>query len=98
MKDAGSAAWGYGIATITTDTNTVLDTWFPKPHLGEPPANFDPHLIPTDLAALEGSDDSRGIIRTGVTTPLLRSRSALMVYRVIWLCTPVRSFYQMVGF
>ena len=68
MKDAGSAAWGYGIATITTDTNTVLDTWFPKPHLGEPPANFDPHLIPTDLAALEGSDDSRGIIRTGVTT------------------------------
>ena len=68
MKDAGSAAWGYGIATVSTDTNTVLDTWFPKPHLGEPPANFVPHLIPTDLAALEGSDDSRGIIRTGVTT------------------------------
>ena len=68
METAKSRAWGYGIATISTDTNTVLDTWFPKPHLGEPPANFDPHLIPTDLAALEGSDDSRGIIRTGVTT------------------------------
>jgi len=61
-------AWGYGIATVSTDTNTVLDTWFPKPQLGEPPANFDPHLIPADLAATEGSDDSRGVIRNGVTT------------------------------
>ena len=68
METATSRAWGYGIATISTDTNTVLDTWFPKPQLGEPPANFDPHLIPADLAALEGSDDSRGVIRTGVTT------------------------------
>jgi len=68
METAPSRAWGYGIAAISTDTNTVLDTWFPKPHLGEPPANFDPHLIPADLAALEGSDDSRGVIRTGVTT------------------------------
>ena len=68
METAPSRAWGYGIATISTDTNTVLDTWFPHPNLGEPPANFDPHLIPADLAALEGSDDSRGVIRTGVTT------------------------------
>ena len=68
METPASPAWGYGIATISTDTNAVLDTWFPKPQLGEPPANFDPHLIPADLAALEGSDDSRGVIRTGVTT------------------------------
>ena len=68
MGSADVMAWGYGIATISTDTNTVLDTWFPDPHLGEPPANFDPHLIPTNLAALEGADDSRGVIRTGVTT------------------------------
>jgi 2,3,4,5-tetrahydropyridine-2-carboxylate N-succinyltransferase len=68
METTSSRAWGYGIATISTDTNTVLDTWFPGPHLGDPPANFDPHLIPTDLAALEGADDSRGVIRTGVTT------------------------------
>lgn len=68
MEHCGFSAWGYGIATISTDTNTVLDTWFPEPHLGEPPANFDPHLIPTNLAALEGADDSRGVIRTGVTT------------------------------
>ncbi len=68
MESADVRAWGYGIATISTDTNTVLDTWYPEPHLGEPPANFDPHLIPTNLAALEGANDSRGVIRTGVTT------------------------------
>ena len=68
METPSTRAWGYGIATISTDSNTVLDTWFPQPHMGEPPANFDPHLIPTHLAALEGSDDSRGVIRTGVTT------------------------------
>ena len=68
METASSRSWGYGIATISPDTNTVLDTWFPKPHLGEPPANDAPHLSPTDIAALEGSEDSRGNIRTGVTT------------------------------
>jgi 2,3,4,5-tetrahydropyridine-2-carboxylate N-succinyltransferase len=68
MASADVRAWGYGVATISTDTNTVLDTWFPNPRLGEPPANFDPHLIPTNLAALEGADESRGVIRTGVTT------------------------------
>jgi len=61
-------AWGYGIATIATDANTVLDTWFPDPKLGEPPAVFDPHLIPAHLASLEGPDDSRGVIHTGITT------------------------------
>lgn len=68
MTTTQSRAWGHGVATISTDTNTVLDTWFPQPHLGAPPANFDPHLIPRDLANLEGADDSRGIIRSGVTT------------------------------
>ena len=68
MTTTQSQAWGHGIATISTDTNTVLDTWFPQPHLGAPPTNFDPHLIPRDLANLEGADESRGIIRSGVTT------------------------------
>jgi 2,3,4,5-tetrahydropyridine-2-carboxylate N-succinyltransferase len=68
MTTTQSHAWGHGIATISTDTNTVLDTWFPQPHLGAPPKNFDPHLIPRDLANLEGADESRGIIRSGVTT------------------------------
>ena len=68
MTTTQSQAWGHGLATISTDTNTVLDTWFPQPHLGAPPTNFDPHLIPRDLANLEGADESRGIIRSGVTT------------------------------
>ena len=56
------------MATISTDSNTVLDTWFPDPRLGEPPTGFDPHIIPSDLAELEGPDDSRGVLHTGVTT------------------------------
>jgi len=68
MDSGASRAWGYGIATISTDSNTVLDTWFPDPRLGQPPSGFDPHLIPSDLAALEGPDDSRGVLHTGVTT------------------------------
>ena len=68
MDLAIERAWGYGIATIDTQSSTVLDTWFPNPQLGEPPANFDPHLIPTALSALEGADESRGVVRTGVTT------------------------------
>jgi 2,3,4,5-tetrahydropyridine-2-carboxylate N-succinyltransferase len=68
MEPREGRAWGYGIATISTDTNSVLDTWFPDPRLGEPPAGFDPHLIPSDLASLEGPDDSRGVLHTGVTT------------------------------
>ena len=68
MDIGASRAWGYGLATVATDTNTVLDTWFPDPNLGEPPAGFDPHLIPSNLASLEGSDDSRGVIHSGVTT------------------------------
>lgn len=68
MDSGASRAWGYGLATISTDSHTVLDTWFPDPRLGQPPAGFDPHLIPSDLAALEGPDDSRGVLHTGVTT------------------------------
>jgi 2,3,4,5-tetrahydropyridine-2-carboxylate N-succinyltransferase len=68
METMGSRAWGYGVATITIDTNTVLDTWFPHPQRGEPPAGFDPHLIPSSMSAHEGADESRGVIRTGVTT------------------------------
>jgi len=68
MNDTHSLAWGYGIATLDQASNTVLDTWFPKPQLGAPPAGFDPHLIPTELAHLEGSDDIRGVHLMGVTT------------------------------
>jgi 2,3,4,5-tetrahydropyridine-2,6-dicarboxylate N-succinyltransferase len=68
MIERHEGAWGYGIATIHTATNTVLDTWFPNPQLGEPPANFDPHLIPAELGHYEGSDELREVHMMGVTT------------------------------
>ena len=68
MSEKATTAWGYGIATIDTATNTVLDTWFPDPQIGTPPANFDPHLIPSSLGHLEGDDAARGVHLMGVTT------------------------------
>jgi 2,3,4,5-tetrahydropyridine-2-carboxylate N-succinyltransferase len=54
------AAWGYGLATITDD-GTVLDTWFPRPTLGELPAGTEKHIAPTDLEDLVGTDPRRGV-------------------------------------
>ena len=68
MSEKAATAWGYGIATIDTATNTVLYTWFPDPQIGGPPANFDPHLIPSSLGHLEGDDAARGVHLMGVTT------------------------------
>jgi len=56
--DAPAAAWGFGLATITED-GRVLDTWYPAPALGTPPAG-DP-APPAELAALAGKDDRRGV-------------------------------------
>ena len=54
------AAWGYGLATISSDS-TVLDTWFPSPSLGELPAGTDPYIAPADLEPLLGPDDRRKV-------------------------------------
>ncbi len=51
-------AWGFGLATLTDDSATVLDTWYPQPALG--PAPDDPQA-PADLAALAGSDSERRV-------------------------------------
>jgi 2,3,4,5-tetrahydropyridine-2,6-dicarboxylate N-succinyltransferase len=56
-------AWGWGLAT-TTSGGTVLDTWYPAPALGEPPAN-DPYGAPVELSALV-KDDPRRNVRTEV--------------------------------
>jgi 2,3,4,5-tetrahydropyridine-2-carboxylate N-succinyltransferase len=61
---SGRAAWGYGLAT-TSDEGVTLDTWYPDPQLGEPPADATRHAVPAGLAALEGSDPDRGV-RTSV--------------------------------
>jgi len=68
MSEQTARAWGYGIATVSRQTSQVLDTWFANPQLGDPPANADPHLIPTWLAAYEGEDDERDVQMMGVTT------------------------------
>ena len=63
-------AWGYGIATVSKATGTVLDTWYPEPSLGAPPANFDTHLIPAPIIQLEGDDKLRGVTLAGVANAI----------------------------
>ena len=63
-----TSAWGYGIATVDLATKTVLDTWYPQPHLGAPPANFDNHVIPASITQLEGEDRLRGVEMVAVAT------------------------------
>jgi 2,3,4,5-tetrahydropyridine-2-carboxylate N-succinyltransferase len=67
-----TSAHGIGLATIAAN-GTVLDTWFPAPALGEPPALGTQRLSPDeagDLATLIGPDPDRGVdvvaVRTGI--------------------------------
>jgi 2,3,4,5-tetrahydropyridine-2-carboxylate N-succinyltransferase len=53
-------AWGVGLATVT-DAGTVLDTWYPSPHMGEAPPDAGPHDVPADLASLAGADPYRRV-------------------------------------
>jgi 2,3,4,5-tetrahydropyridine-2-carboxylate N-succinyltransferase len=62
-----TAAWGHGLATTAAD-GTVLDTWFPAPALGEPPAEGSDAAAPLpELVALQGSDEARGVPTRVVT-------------------------------
>ena len=54
------SAWGYGLVTIADD-DTVLDTWFPAPQLGEPAASVEPDLAPAEFEAWLGTDERRGV-------------------------------------
>jgi len=51
-------AWGHGLATVAPD-GSVLDTWYPRPALGAPPAD---DAVPDELAALAGGDDGRAVL------------------------------------
>jgi 2,3,4,5-tetrahydropyridine-2,6-dicarboxylate N-succinyltransferase len=62
-QDLPRSAWAVGLATVT-ETGDVLDTWFPKPQLGDAPASSGPYDVPADLASLAGSDPHRGVRRT----------------------------------
>lgn len=55
-----TAAWGHGIATVSSNA-TILDAWFPAPHLGALPADVDPRVVPGDLAQLVGEDPRRAV-------------------------------------
>ncbi len=57
-------AWGHGLATVTLDTGTTLDVWYPDPRLGDTPA--------TDgvLTDLERVDEVRGVRAVAVTTTI----------------------------
>ena len=61
-RDRAATAHGWGLASVVTSgasEGTVLDTWFPSPALGEPPA--DATAPPTELAALAGDDPARRV-------------------------------------
>jgi len=65
MGSTRTTAYGYGLQTITSD-GTVLDTWFPHPTLGEPPASFDPHILPQEISHHERTDDLLEVSTVGI--------------------------------
>jgi 2,3,4,5-tetrahydropyridine-2,6-dicarboxylate N-succinyltransferase len=63
---AQQTAWGHGLMTIAAD-GTVLDTWYPSPALGEPPADA---TGPVFLTALEAKDPARRVHTEVVLTAI----------------------------
>jgi len=55
-----TAAWGHGIATVA-DNATILDAWFPAPHLGSLPEDTDPRGVPKELEEFLGEDSRRAV-------------------------------------
>jgi 2,3,4,5-tetrahydropyridine-2-carboxylate N-succinyltransferase len=64
-------AWGHGLATIAED-GSVLDTWYPTPALGEPPADA---AAPASLTALEAKDPARRVHTEVVLTSVDLTRA-----------------------
>jgi len=60
-----STAWGYGLATITDDGQT-LDTWYPHPTLDTP----NGEQAPAELTALVGRDERRHVRTELVATEI----------------------------
>jgi 2,3,4,5-tetrahydropyridine-2-carboxylate N-succinyltransferase len=53
-------AWGYGLATMSGD-GTVLDTWYPTPHLGRMPAGVSTMTAPESLTDFVREDARRNV-------------------------------------
>ena len=68
---APERAWGHGLATIAED-GSVLDTWYPTPALGEPPADA---AAPASLTALETKDPARRVHTEVVLTTVDLTRA-----------------------
>lgn len=66
MADTSRHAWGYGLATLSQTTDVILDTWFPAPHLGNPPESFDAHLLPAEISSQERTDSLRDVSLRGM--------------------------------
>jgi 2,3,4,5-tetrahydropyridine-2-carboxylate N-succinyltransferase len=72
-------AWAHGVATYAGDT--VLDTWFPAPALGD----HDDSKPSDALSALAGEDDLRGVRRTAVTVCIEDLQAAPEDTLDVWL-------------
>ena len=81
---APSGAWGFGLATFAglEGEGGVLDTWYPSPQLGDAPEHVEP---PEELAALEGTDEIRGVRRVVVRTVVKDLQSAPADAHDAWL-------------
>lgn len=75
------AAFGVGIATLTAD-DAVLDVWYPNPRLGEA---TDDAETESALAALEGTDELRGVRRAVVRTEVSDLQAAPADTADVWL-------------
>jgi 2,3,4,5-tetrahydropyridine-2-carboxylate N-succinyltransferase len=74
-----TTAWGHGLATIAVSpglaADTVLDTWYPSPKLGTPPAGVGDHIAPAALEHAEGPDERREV-RVEVITTIIDTDAA----------------------
>lgn len=80
-----TSAWAHGLATVSTDSATegsVLDVWFPPPHLGERPAGDE---APRELVEATGSDHARRIRREVVTVEIADLAAAPTTTAEVWL-------------
>ena len=66
---ATNHAWGMGLATIAGD-GTILDTWYPKPSLGQAPNSDAIYLMDKDFDALIGKDPRRNVETKAVRTEI----------------------------
>ncbi|TYL45212.1 2,3,4,5-tetrahydropyridine-2,6-dicarboxylate N-succinyltransferase [Nocardioides sp. BGMRC 2183] len=75
-----TAAWGHGLATLDADDH-VLDVWFPAPALG----SADGSDAPSELTALAGADEARGVRREVRTVVIEDLAAAPSTTEDVWL-------------